>query len=362
MREVLDGLRAWRAEGRRFALATVIRTWSSSPRPAGAVMAVDETGEVLGSVSGGCVEGAVHDAALRVLGTGVPEVCRFGVSTEDAFAVGLTCGGELEVYVEPVELAAAASLDRVLDALHRGEPVVLATVLGADRATHLVLDATGACDGDADPRVAEMVSLPTTGTDHAELVARERDGLVLVQSFAPPPRMIVFGAIDFADAVARMGRFLGYRVTVCDARAVFATPARFPEADEVVVDWPHRYLAQQDVDPSTVLCVLTHDPKFDVPLLEVALRTEAGFIGVLGSRRTQADRVVRLRERGVSDVALARLRGPVGLDLGARTPAETAVSIAAEIVAAREGRTGAPLRDLDAPIHDAQTAGLVCGV
>ncbi|HEX7716886.1 MAG TPA: XdhC family protein, partial [Marmoricola sp.] len=142
MREVLDGLRAWRAEGRRFALATVIRTWSSSPRPAGAVMAVDETGEVLGSVSGGCVEGAVHDASLRVLGTGVPEVCRFGVSTEDAFAVGLTCGGELEVYIEPVEPAAAASLDRVLDALHRSEPVVLATVLGADRATRLVLDAT----------------------------------------------------------------------------------------------------------------------------------------------------------------------------------------------------------------------------
>jgi xanthine dehydrogenase accessory factor len=157
-----------------------------------------------------------------------------------------------------------------------------------------------------------------------------------------------------------MGRFLGYRVTVCDARAVFATPARFPEADEVVVDWPHRYLAQQDVDPSTVLCVLTHDPKFDIPLLEVALRTDAGFIGVLGSRRTQADRVARLRERGVPEDALARLRGPVGLDLGARTPAETAVSIAAEIVAAREGRTGAPLRDLDAPIHGEPSPAVGC--
>ncbi len=366
MREVLDGLRAWRAEGRRFALATVIRTWSSSPRPAGAVMAVDEAGEVLGSVSGGCVEGAVHEAALRVLGSGVPEVCRFGVSAEDAFAVGLTCGGELEVYVEPVERSTADALDRLLQALHRGEPAVLATVLGVDRATHLLLDVTGACHGDLTGDVADeiagLMSLPVAGSDRAELVARERDGLVLVQSFAPPPRMIVFGAVDFADAVARMGRFLGYRVTVCDARAVFATPARFPEADEVVVDWPHRYLAGQQVDPSTVLCVLTHDPKFDIPLLEVALQTEAGFIGVLGSRRTHADRVARLRERGVDEPALARLRAPVGLDLGARTPAETAVSIAAEIVAVREGRSGAPLRDLDAPIHDAEVGSLVCGL
>jgi xanthine dehydrogenase accessory factor len=342
VREVVDGLRAWRADGRRFALATVISTWSSSPRPAGAVMAVSDSGEVLGSVSGGCVEGAVHDAALRVLGTGTPEVCRFGVSTEDAFAVGLTCGGELEVYVEPIG-EDAVELDRVLDAVHKGESVTYTTLLGADRASHQVrLGGAGGCDS-------------------TDMVALERAGLALVQHFAPPPRMIVFGAIDFADAVARIGNFLGYRVTVCDARATFATPARFPAADEVVVDWPHRYLAGQQVDASTVLCVLTHDPKFDVPLLEVALDTGAGFIGVLGSRRTHADRLARLRERGVDEGSLARLRAPVGLDLGARSPAETAVSIAAEIIAVREGGTGLPLSDLDAPIHAAAAAVLVDG-
>ncbi len=360
MREVHDGLRSWRADGRRFALGTVIRTWSSSPRPAGAVMAVSDSGEVLGSVSGGCVEGAVHDAALRVLDTGRPEVCRFGVSTEDAFAVGLTCGGELEVYVEPVD-AEAPALDALLDSLHRGEGVAYATVLGADRATHLVR--TGSLVepiGDGAPEVADLMERSANG-DRTDVVALERGGLVLVQSFAPPPRMIVFGAIDFADAVARMGKFLGYRVTVCDARAVFATPTRFPAADDVVVDWPHRYLAGQQVDASTVICVLTHDPKFDLPLLEVALQTGAGFIGALGSRRTHADRLTRLRERGVSEESLARLRAPIGLDLGARSPAETAVSIAAEIIAVREGGSGLPLRDLDAPIHAAVAAALVCG-
>jgi len=362
VREVVDGLRDWRAEGRRFALATVIRTWSSSPRPAGAVMAVSEGGEVLGSVSGGCVEAAVHDAALRVLDTGTPEVCRYGVSTEDAFAVGLTCGGELEVYVEPIGPDATA-LDALLEALHRGEPAAYATVLGADRATHLVRPGrTTEPTGDAAPEVAELLEAPRGSGDRADVVAVERDGLVLVQHFAAPPRMIVFGAIDFADAVARMGKFLAYRVTVCDARAVFATPARFPAADEVVVDWPHRYLAGQQVDASTVLCVLTHDPKFDIPLLEVALRTEAGFIGVLGSRRTHADRLARLRDRGVDEASLARLRAPVGLDLGARSPAETAVSIAAEIIAVREGGSGLPLRDLDSPIHLAAADALVCDV
>ena len=174
---------------------------------------------------------------------------------------------------------------------------------------------------------------------------------MFVQSFAPPPRMLVFGAIDFAAAVARVGKFLGYRVTVCDARAVFATPKRFPDADEVVVEWPHRYLETVDVDARTVICVLTHDPKFDVPLLEVALRTDAAYIGAMGSRRTHDDRLARLRDEGVSEEALARIASPIGLDIGARTPEETAVSIAAEIVALRWGGTGRRLGDTDGPIH-----------
>ncbi|WP_173476644.1 XdhC family protein [Actinoplanes utahensis] len=175
---------------------------------------------------------------------------------------------------------------------------------------------------------------------------------MFVQSWAAPARMIVFGAIDFASAVARIGKFLGYQVTVCDARGVFATPARFPDADEVVVAWPHRYLESTAVDERTVLCVLTHDPKFDIPLLKVALHTPARYIGAMGSRRTCEDRLRRLREEGVSETALSRLRAPIGLDLGARTPEETAVAIAAEIVALSWGGSGAPLTGLTAPIHD----------
>jgi xanthine dehydrogenase accessory factor len=181
---------------------------------------------------------------------------------------------------------------------------------------------------------------------------RRRDELsVFVQSFAPPPRMLVFGAIDFAAAVAREGKFLGYRVTVCDARPVFATRARFPDADEVVTDWPHRYLAGQNVDSRTVICVLTHDPKFDVPLLEVALRTPAVYIGAMGSRRTHEDRLARLREVGMSEEELARLRSPIGLDLGARTPEETAVAIAAELIQLRWGGSGRPLTGTTGRIH-----------
>ena len=174
---------------------------------------------------------------------------------------------------------------------------------------------------------------------------------MFVHSFAPPPRMLVFGAIDFAAAVARAGKFLGYRVTVCDARGIFATPARFPEADEVVVEWPHRFLARTPVDARTVICVLTHDPKFDVPVLEVALRTPAGYIGAMGSRRTHEDRLARLREAGLAEEELARLRSPIGLDLGARTPEETAVSVAAELIQLRWGGSGMPLTTTSGRIH-----------
>jgi xanthine dehydrogenase accessory factor len=181
---------------------------------------------------------------------------------------------------------------------------------------------------------------------------RRRDEVgVFVESYAPPPRMLVFGAIDYAAAVAKIGKFLGYRVTVCDARPIFATKARFPDADEVVVEWPHRYLSRTPVDARSVICVLTHDPKFDVPLLEVALRTPAGYIGAMGSRRTHDDRLARLREVGLTEDELARLRSPIGLDLGARTPEETAVSIAAELIQLRWGGTGHPLTSTEGRIH-----------
>ncbi|WP_208301247.1 XdhC/CoxI family protein [Mycobacterium sp. DL440] len=370
MRDVLaDALSVWRAGG-TAGLATVVRTFRSAPRPAGAAMMVAPDGTVTGSVSGGCVEGAVYELAGEVVAEGTPALQRYGVSDDDAFAVGLTCGGVLDVFVEPVSKRTFPELEALVDDIEGHRPAATATViahpdpdwvgrrlvirtdevtgtLGSTRADSAVTDdASGLLD-------TGRSAVLTFGPDGE----RRGEGMeVFVASFAPPPRMLVFGAIDFAAAVARQGSLLGYRVTVCDARPVFATAARFPTADEVVVDWPNRYLAAQAaagaIDGRTVICLLTHDPKFDVPLLEVALRLpEIGYIGAMGSRRTHDDRMARLREAGLTDDELTRLSSPVGLDLGARTPEETAVSIAAEIIAQRWGGTGTPLNGTDGRIH-----------
>jgi xanthine dehydrogenase accessory factor len=347
MRDIVDGLAAWRSAGHAFALATVVRTWHSAPRQPGAAMAVNDRGEALGSVSGGCVEAAVYAAAGEVLRTGKAQTQTYGVSDDEAFEVGLTCGGTIEVLIQPD--SALTDIDQVIAAILEGRPMAIASVENAQLVVWPFTSRGSLGDYEVDhsaaAQAAGMLAAGTTGTISA------CDVPVFVQSYATPPRMIVFGAIDFAGAVARIGRFLGYRVTVCDARGVFATRKRFPDADELVVEWPHRYLANTPVDERTVLCVLTHDPKFDIPLLEVALRTPARYIGVMGSRRTHEDRLDRLREAGVTADALARLFAPIGLDLGARTPEETAVAIAAEIIARSSGGTGRPLTELATPIH-----------
>ncbi|WP_033342992.1 XdhC family protein [Catenuloplanes japonicus] len=348
MKDIAAGLAAWRAAGVRFAIATVVRTWKSAPRPPGASMAVSETGEVLGSVSGGCVEAAVYELARSVLDTGVPVTETYGVADGDAFAVGLTCGGIIEVLVQPdTDLH-----DQTIAAVRQGRATAIASMLepGDGFGRRLVVPADADLEG-FDRVVADQAAglLAAGSTGVVALGAEGRR--VFVQSFAPPPRMIIFGAIDFAAAVARIGRFLGHQVTVCDARPVFATRARFPDADEVVVRWPHEYLESTEVDERTVICVLTHDPKFDVPLLVGALRSPARYVGAMGSRVTHDDRLRRLREAGLPEEALARLSSPIGLDLGARTPEETAVSIAAEIIAAEWGGSGRRLTDLDVPIH-----------
>jgi xanthine dehydrogenase accessory factor len=355
VRDIVDGLVAWRAEGIGFAVATVVRTWSSAPRQPGSAMAVNERGEVLGSVSGGCVEGAVYAAAEEVIETEKTQRHTYGVSDGDAFEVGLTCGGTIEVMIQPA--VALTDLDEVLAAIRAGHPVATVS-LGDDQLVIWPSRVAGSLGDPGLDRAAEqvaagMLSSGATGTVHLGEHGQQRmtEVEVFVQTYLTPPRMIVFGAIDFAGAVARIGGFLGYHVTVCDARPVFATRKRFPTADELVVQWPHLYLESTPVDERTVLCVLTHDPKFDVPLLEVALRTSARYIGVMGSRRTHADRMRRLREAGVSEAALSRLSAPIGLDLGARTPEETAVAIAGEIIARTWGGSGLPLTGLDAPIH-----------
>jgi xanthine dehydrogenase accessory factor len=331
-------------------------------------MAVSESGEVLGSVSGGCVEGAVYEVAQKVLESGQSELVTYGVSDSDAFSVGLTCGGTIELFVQPMDAGSSEDLRVLADAVQARRPIAVASVVsgavvsGALETARRLLITPELTYGSLgrkrlDQAVTDdargMLAHGTTGMLHVGSHGERRvDELsVFVESFAPPPRMIVFGAIDFAAAMARMGKLLGFHVTVCDARPVFATRKRFPEVDEVVVQWPHRYLQQTEVDERTVLCVLTHDPKFDVPLLTLALRTKAGYIGAMGSRRTHEDRLQRLREAGMTEAELARMSSPIGLDLGARTPEETAVSIAAEIIARMWGGTGRPLTSMREPIH-----------
>ncbi|MER6474210.1 XdhC family protein [Streptomyces collinus] len=368
MLDVAEELLRWTEEGRDFAVATVLAVGGSAPRGPGAALAVDAAGTVVGSVSGGCVEGAVYDLCQEALRTGETLTERFGYSDDDAFAVGLTCGGTIEVLITPVRGRAPARtvLTSALSAAARGERAALARVargpaellghalLIRDDGTyegglggHPELDRTAAAEARA------LLEAGRTGTVEVSADGSHCPGglTLLVESRVPPPRMIVFGAVDFASALARAGKFLGYHVTVCDARPVFATRARFPDADEVVVDWPHRYLRRTDTDTRTVLCVLTHDAKFDVPLLRTALAMPVSFVGAMGSRRTHEERNRRLREEGVTERQLARLRSPIGLDLGARTPEETALSITAEIVAARRGGTGVPLTGATTPIH-----------
>jgi xanthine dehydrogenase accessory factor len=364
VRDIAPQLRALRDGGRSFVLATVTATAGSTPRPVGAVMAVTEDGEVVGSLSGGCVEAAVYDVAQAVLADGQPQQASYGIADDDAFAIGLTCGGTLHVLVAEPDRAVLRAL---LQRLDTDEPCALATVVagpGVVGAQLLVtdLDVVGSLGNEgldvaavADGRGA--VAAGQNGLRHYGPYGERRidDVTVMLQSFTPPPRMLVFGATDFAGALTRMGAFLGYRVVLCDARPVFATARRFPAADEVICEWPHRYLAAEvaagRVDARTVIAVLTHDPKFDVPLLQVALAAPASYVGALGSRRTHDTRLAGLRAAGVDELALARLRSPIGLDIGGRTAEETAVSIAAELVQARWGGSGQPLRAAEGAIH-----------
>ncbi|WP_405683477.1 XdhC family protein [Streptomyces sp. NBC_00057] len=368
MLDIAEELNRWVEQGRDFAVATVVAVGGSAPRQPGAALAVDRDGTAIGSVSGGCVEGAVYELCGQALDDGITVREQFGYSDEDAFAVGLTCGGVIDILVTPVcaDDPARAVFAAALAAAVRGRAAAVARItdgpaelLGRPLLVHPdgsyegglgghpELDRTAAADARA------MLDAGRTGsvTIGAEGSRCGQPLTLLVESSVPPPRMIVFGAIDFASALVRAGKFLGYHVTLCDARPVFATKARFPQADELVVDWPHRYLATTDVDARTVLCVLTHDAKFDVPLLEMALRLPVAYVGAMGSRRTHLERNDRLRAVGVTELELARLHSPIGLDLGARTPEETALSIAAEIVADRRGGSGVPLKGAHTPIH-----------
>jgi xanthine dehydrogenase accessory factor len=345
VKEILPDLERWRARGDRIALATVIATRKSAPRPVGSKLAVSERGEMVGSVSGGCVETEVYGQACEILEGAAPQLLSFGISDDEAFAVGLPCGGEIDVFVEtaPPEL-----LDRLARVVQREERAVLFTVIEGDElgAQLLVTE-----DGE---RLGEGPD------DHFDAVLRGGRNVVLeldsrqkvfAEVFGPPPRLLVFGAVDTAEALCRAAKQIGWRTIVSDARGKFATPERLPSADELVVGWPDETLARVQPDHQTAVVVLTHDDRFDVPALRGALGTDAFYVGALGSRRNQARRRERLLEEGVAEEQLDRISGPSGLDIGADTPAETALSILAEILAVRAGREGGSLKESKGRIH-----------
>jgi xanthine dehydrogenase accessory factor len=319
-------------------------------------------------VSGGCVEGAVYESASGIRDGDDAVLTRFGVSDGDAFAVGLTCGGIIDVFTERLSQADFPEFGELAASIKADERVALATIVAGrpdQIGRHLVLWEDRTAGSLGSERIDHSVRSDALGLLVSGRTATLTYGLdgermdtglqVFVAAFAPAPRMLVFGAIDFATAVARIGTFLGYRVTVCDARPIFATKKRFPDADEVIIDWPHRYLEKQveagALDARTVICVLTHDPKFDVPALKVALPLDVAYVGAMGSRRTHDDRLARLRDAGVPEEQIAKLVSPIGLNLGARTPEETAVSIAAQIISRTWQGDNAPLHETEGPIH-----------
>ncbi|SKC51506.1 XdhC family protein [Krasilnikoviella flava] len=392
MLALTDRLAPWLGPGQpHFAVATVVGASGSVPRPVGTAMAVRADGAVIGSLSGGCVEAAVHAAALDAIAVGECHRETFGYSDDDAFAVGLTCGGSLEVHVQPVRPGdpddpGAVALERLAGG---GDvPAALVRRLDVARPTAVVLGpeqsaAPGAASPGPDSPLRALVddgALPAVSAQVAAVLRAggaatvhaapgvadgscaeggpEEPVALLVETRLAPPRFVVVGANDFAGALVRAVRLLGYHVTLVDAREVFAAPRRFPQADEVVVDWPDRYLAAEAaagrLDGRTAVAVLTHDAKFDVPTLRLALGLPLAYVGAMGSRRSHAQRLRALRDQGVTPEALARLRSPIGLDLGAVTPEEVAVSVVAELVAVRHGRTTAvPLSATDGPLHAA---------
>jgi xanthine dehydrogenase accessory factor len=358
----------WLREGRRVVGAALVDRIGSAPLDPGAQMLIDDRGNIEGSVTGGCVEAALVEEAHRVLAGGGPRLVTYGVSDEEALGVGLMCGGTVHVFVHQYGEGSLEPLEAVAVARATDEPVARATLLDSDRAGTSItvlenrvvgsLEITDLLDRsvvrDARGQLDEGVSRIRRYGAGGEVMGS--DLAVYIQAFASPPRMLIFGAIDFSAEVAKVADAIGYKITICDAREPFARSPRFSRNAEVVIDWPDSYLRGQELGARDVVLVFTHDPKFDEPALTAALATNAGYVGALGSRRTQERRVERLRDAGLDEESIARIHAPCGLDVGARTPSETAISVLAEVIATRTGRTGESLRETSGPIHPEVTA------
>jgi xanthine dehydrogenase accessory factor len=347
VRDVLPDIQRWRERGEKVAVATVVATRRSAPRPVGSKLVVSAAGEMAGSVSGGCVESEVYGHACDVLNGERPQLLSYGISDDLAFSVGLPCGGEIDVFVEELSETLLARLAQVIENEERA--VLFTVVSGEPLGAQMLVTEQGDRVG------AELPGL----ADRFDEIIRSRrnqlldvDGLTaFAEVYGPPTRILIFGAVDTAEALSRQAGALGWRTIVADARGKFATPERLPSADEVIVAWPDEVLERVRPDHDTAVVVLTHDDRFDVPALQGALATEAFYVGALGSRRNQERRRERLLEAGVTEEEIARIAGPCGLDVGAETPAETAISILAEILAVRAGRTGGSLKAAKGRIH-----------
>ena len=339
MRDVLDDIERWRSEGKRVALATVVATWGSAPRAVGGKMAVAEGRQIAGSVSGGCVENAVAEAAGEVLRSGRPRLLKFGVSDDTAWSVGLACGGAIEVFVEPL---ADAAYGLVRDAVRAERSVAITTVIQGP-AEHvgrkLVLTADGRTAGDlGNPIDRETRNALTDGRSRRASIGEDE---LFVDVLLPSPRLVVVGGVHIAVALVKLASALGWRTVLVDPREAFGNRARFPGVDEILSEWPDAALGRLALNENTAVAILTHDPKLDDPAVTAALASPAFYVGALGSTRTQEKRRKRLLEAGVSEEGLARLHAPIGLDLGGRAPEEIALSVMAQIVAVRHGKASA---------------------
>jgi xanthine dehydrogenase accessory factor len=326
MRDILSILERWTGEGQAVAIGSVIERIGSAPRDPGAALAVAASGEVAGSVTGGCVEPAVIREATEVLHGSRGRICRYGLTDDDGFDVGLSCGGTIAVAVYPLDREVLRPLR---EAVENDFQVAVAVQLGEERFGEQRLVSGEGIPSDDPTEVAARALLELGESGVVENAAGE---LVFIESYAPRPNLYLFGASDHVAAVATVGKFLGYRVTVCDPRTTFMTRERFQEADELVIEWPDRFLETAPIDARTAICLLTHDLKFDVPALKRALASNAGYIGAIGSEKTRTERDARLRDEGVGDADLARLHAPIGIQIGARTPEEVAVTIAAQLI------------------------------
>jgi xanthine dehydrogenase accessory factor len=341
MRDILQDLDRWLSEGKAVALATVIQTWGSSPRPVGAKMAFTQAGEIAGSVSGGCVEGAVVETAMQVLATRQPRRLHFGVAEESAWEVGLACGGQIDVFVQPLIVPFYRLLCAAL-AQQRGFAVATLLSETPQRGGQaLLVRPDGSFEGSLQTGQSQLVQAALQALQKGQSGQWTMDDLeIFCEVYLPPPTLVMVGGVHIAIALAALAKTLGYRTVVIDPRRAFGSPERFPHVDHLIQAWPDEALAQIELDASTAVAMLTHDPKLDDPALQAALPSPAFYVGALGSQKTQQARRERLLAQGIDPALLARLRGPIGLDIGAQTPEEIALSILAEVVVARRQSSG----------------------